>query len=211
MRSFIPEHINCVSHTDYSHWTDAAKFIYDAITATDDILLINDEDSFIVNWKEVEAIANFIKEENIIFCGVPDSGVVTHRNFDWVTANPCFVFFNCKLIKDTIKLFPNFSFDNIGNFKYYQETMIKHKPDFIFGSCNTGNDEPFNGLFHFLAERGNPLYLNATTLGDGLTSEIKGLTNNVIVSLHTWMSRDKSLENVERINKIYEYAKSIKS
>lgn len=205
MRSFIPKEIKCEAHTGYSEFTDAARFLHEMIERNDGVVLICDEDCFITDWNAVTEIAVKMWGGGYSFCGIPDGGVITHRAFSWVTANPFFVFFNCDVIKKEKAKLNRRIIDWHG----YSPEIEIHKPDFVFGAFNHGNQEPFNGLFYWLAKWSTPLYINGTTMGDGIATEVLGLDNQTI-AIHTWYSRDKGEANQMRIAHLYNYALSIK-
>jgi len=201
MRSFIPESVECIAHTAYDDWTGAATFLHDAIDMTDGMLLICDEDAFITQWSAVQWLATHLSHSNFIFCGVPDGATIPHRSWSFISANPSFVIFDCDKIK---KAKGELSWDEIDKFDF-DPSMDRYKPYFLTGNYNHGHGEPFNGLFYWLVTIGVPLYLNGETLGDGLTTAIKGAHGQTIC-YHSWMSRDKSESNQARIQKIYELA-----
>lgn len=199
MRSFIPTQIDCVQHKNYNDWKDASRILHDLIERNTGIILINDEDNFITNWSEVERIATAMEWNNVMFAGVPDGGVLYHRQSMWSSANPFMLFLNCDLINSFKK---NFSREQIDAF-VADEKMEAYKPDFLLGPYNR-HHEPFNGLFYWMLSIGRPLYLKASTLGDNISTEVKGLGGQTI-AYHAWMSRDKN--HAERINKLCSYAK----
>jgi hypothetical protein len=205
MRALIPESIECVPHTAYDDWKDAATFLHDAIEMTSGLLVVCDEDCFITDWEAVYKLAKKVEDEDFLFCGIPDGGDILHRCFSWCAANPSFVIFNTPLIKSWLKNSSRTVIDGRG---YVNYDMEKHKPTFLLGAYNNGNHEPFNGLFYTLVGIGEPLYIHGETLGDGLSTAIKGLDGKTI-AVHTWMSRDKSPENRQRIERAYQYALSI--
>jgi hypothetical protein len=206
MRSFIPSEIQCVAHTAYDDWRDAARFLHDAIGMTEDFLLVCDEDCFIVDWKAVEILARTMENRGLVFCGVPDGGEILHRCFSWCVANPSFVLFNIKAMRSFFDSVPR---DLIDIYRYAPKFEV-YQPNFLLGAFNHGDHEPFNGLYYALLSIGTPLYLRGETLGDGLTTAIKGLDGKTI-ALHSWMSRDKDEKNQARINRVYEYALSLKN
>lgn len=205
MRSFIPSDVTCIKDDGYNEWQDAARFLHDAIENTDGYLLICDEDCYITDWQGVLNIAKAMQEEGAIFSGVPDGGVITHRALSWCTANPFFVMFDCDKIKEHKKNISRTLIDWHG----YTPEIEKYKPDIVVGSFNHGSHEPFNGLFYWLLTVGKPLYLNGLTLGDGISTQVNGV-NNEVVAIHTWYSRDKSESNIMRMKHILSLAEKLK-
>jgi hypothetical protein len=205
MRSFIPESVNVVAHTLYDTSLDSVRFLHDTIEITDDILVIIDEDFFITNWVAVEDICQYVKDNDIIFSGIPDGGEILHRCFSWCTANPFFVIFNCKLINKKKKTLSRSIIDWHG----YNPSIEHYKPDFLTGNFNHGSHEPFNGLFYWLLTIGKPFYIKGATIGDGITTEVKGIGDKII-GYHTWYSRDLGEGNQARIEHIFQLAKKNK-
>lgn len=205
MMKFIPRKVTCIRETGYNEWQDASRFLHDAIEKTKGYLLICDEDCFITEWGAIENIVAEMKKTGAIFSGIPDGGVIVHRCLSWCTANPFFVIFDCDAINLEKKFIDRKSIDWHG----YTPAMEKHKPSIVTGSFNHGSQEPFNGLFYWLLTIGKPLYINGTTLGDGIATQVHGI-NNETIAIHTWYSRDKGEANLARIESFYQMAKRLK-
>lgn len=203
MRSFIPPHINCYAHSGYNRRKDAEVFLHDAIDNTSGMLLILDEDAFITNWDSIIRISSTMLENNISHAGVPDGGLLAHRKHSYLSFNPFFVLFNCDLIK---KAKGNLERALI-NSTVFDANMESLKPGWLNNNYNHDYFEPFDGLFYWLAKVGKPLFLNARTFSDGITTEVID-ENGKDICLHAWYSRRYGYDDEQRkrINLIYELA-----
>lgn len=205
MRSFIPDDIECIAHTAYDHWEDASRFLHDTIERTKGYLLVCDEDCFILKWDGIRKLVGTMNRDALTFCGVPDAGVIPHRCWSRIAVNPSFTIFDCDDINEMKKTISREDIDATT----YLPWMENQAAYFSIGNANEGHGEPFNGLFYWLMEWGTPLYLRGDTLGDGVSTIIKGIDNEDL-AVHSWLSRDKDPKNQARIQKIYELALKLK-
>lgn len=203
MRRFIPENIEAIAHTGYSSWKHASIFLHDAIETTDDILLVLDEDAYIVNWAGVENICQHVKDNQYTHAGVPDGGVIHHRTHSFLNINPFFAVFNCALIKPLKTQVNRKEIDATT----FEPEMERLKPDWITSTYSHDTIEPFAGLFYWLAKVGRPLFLHATTLKDQISTRVKGLQEEPLC-LHSWYSRSYQIDDThtQRIDRIYKAA-----
>lgn len=204
MLKFIPKGIEAVCHTGYNSWKHASTFLHDAIDTTNDILIVLDEDAFIIDWNGVEQLCQFIRQNNYTHAGIPDGGIISHRTHSFLNINPFFAIFNC----DTINpLKSKVSRELIDKSEFEIEMEERLKPDWLTGEFNHDTIEPFSGLFYWLAKIGNPLFLEASTLDDQISTEVKGLHKEGLC-LHSWYSRLYETDDVTkmRIDSIYKIA-----
>lgn len=184
MLEFVPEGVKTERMTNYDDWTDALSFIKDVINKCDGYAVILDEDCFTYNFGRVLDIVSHMEEHGYTHAGMPDRGVSPHRTLMWTTLNPFFNVINCPAIRKCGGL------DTID------------KPHFM----NAPTFEIFDDLYLQMWKVGKPLYLNAATTSDGLTTHLMDHKNNFF-ALHAWMSRDWKRGQRERIMNVYKTAK----
>src|SRR5690242_14320047 len=103
MRSLIPPHIECIEVTGFDHWTDASKYLYHIIDNAKTRWIVNiDIDAFVLNWEEIENLAEHMLIEKYTHCGMSDGGVCPHRNGPSSAMNPFFNIFDTEEIKKII-------------------------------------------------------------------------------------------------------------
>jgi len=184
MKEFIPAGIEVVQMKGYDSWEDALTFIQDVIKNCDGWAVIMDEDCFAYNFKAIEEIVTHMQDYDYTHCGMPDRGVSPHRTLQWTTLNPFFNIINCNAIRDLGGLNPT------------------DKPAFM--TCPTF--EIFDDLYLQMWKVGKPLYLDASTTLDGLTTHLKDHTGEYF-ALHSWLSREWVHGEKTRILKVYNDAK----
>jgi hypothetical protein len=206
MASFIPGSIQGYAYTGYNSWKDASDFIHDAIDSSGDMLLILDEDTFIVNWEKVMELCVYMKENNYTHAGVPDGGLLAHRTHSYITMNPFFVVFNCSILNPIKKKYSRNAIDA----HEFSINMHILKPEWTNDQYQNDSFEPFAGLFYWMAEHGRPLFLNASTMSDGISTKVFGI-NNTVLCLHAWYSRlyDQDCKERNRIDELYVCATNI--
>ncbi|WP_343674785.1 hypothetical protein [Chitinophaga sp.] len=200
MLQFIPADVHKVGHTGYSTWKSAVTFLHDAIDRTEDILVVVDEDAFIVDWYGVEKLCLYLKENNILYAGMPDGGIIEHRFHSYIHINPFFAVFNCAIIKP---LKHNLSRDIIDG-TVFDTAMERFKPSWLHTAFEHDTIEPFAGLFYWLATIGTPLLLKADTMDDGISTVVKGLSDEPLC-YHSWYSRQYMIDEPtqRRIDALY--------
>ena len=149
-----------------------------------------DEDFFIMNENLLDKVIEKMKVNKFAFAGVPDGGVISHRNNSVFNVNPFFNVFNVDLIKTKIK-----SFDNSKQ-SYYANRVEK----------NAKLNEPFAGFLywlHYEFEHANFTDIEST---DGISTVIK--INHEPLGIHSWYSRHYGVDaaQTERIDKCLEWA-----
>jgi hypothetical protein len=184
MLRFIPSSIESIGHTGYNTWKSAVTFLHDAIDRTDDILLVVDEDAFVVDWEGVEQLCRYVKTHNYVYAGMPDGGVIDHRVHSYVHINPFFAVFNCGLIKSLKSGITRQEIDAI----VFEDNMERFKPGWLTTVYNHDTEEPYAGLFYWLASKGEPLLLKAQAMRDGTSTVVRGLDEQPLC-YHSWYSR----------------------
>ena len=184
MKEFIPEGVKLVSMTGYNTWEDALRFLVDVINKCDGFAVIMDEDCFAYRFAAIPAMIEYMKENGYTHAGMSDRGVSPHRTLQQTTLNPFFNIINCPEIVKRGGL---------------------DKPDLCpFSTCPTF--EIFDNLYLQMWKVGKPLYLNASTTSDGLTTHLKDHTGEYF-ALHSWMSREWVHGEKLRIMNVYNTAK----
>lgn len=203
MRKFIPREITAIAHTGYSSWSGASTFLHDAIENTEDMLLVLDEDAYITNWEAVYKLIGLIKQNKYTHSGIPDGGIIAHRRHSFLTINPFFVIFNCELIKEIKKDISRKEIDSTA----FELKMERLKPGWINEEYKHDMEEPFAGLFYWLAKFGIPLFLKGKTLNDKISTEVIGQEDDILC-VHSWYSRSYHWDHEQqaRIDRIYRRA-----
>lgn len=173
MAEFIPVKINIVKCDWFNHWTDAESYLHFIIQQGNGWIINCDNDCFIHDFRLVKKLMTYMVVNSFTHCGMRDAGTSPHRNNDWEVMNPFFNLFNADVIKPMLK-----DVQPVEN-----------------------NIEPYNSFFKHLHHKGNPLYLDAATRSDGITTHLMDYERNYF-ALHSWYSREYDTQK-ERINKVY--------
>jgi len=177
MASFIPEKLDIVKCDWFNHWTDAESYLHFIIQQGSGWIINCDNDCFVHDWPRIERLVNYMKTNKQTHCGMRDAGISPHRNNDHEVMNPFFNIFNANAIKPMLS-----GIQPVEN-----------------------NIEPYNSFFKHLHHHGNPLYLDAATRSDGITTHLQDNEGNYF-ALHSWYSREYSTQK-DRINKVFNDAK----
>lgn len=165
----------------FNHWTDAVSYLSFIIQQGEGWIVNCDNDCFIHNWSEVQALIIYMQENGYTHCGMRDAGVSPHRNNDHEVMNPFFNVFNAPALKPLL------------------DSIVP---------CEN-NIEPYNALFKHFHHAGKPLYLDAATLSDGISTHLMS-HRKTYFALHSWYSREYNSQK-ERIDNVYETAKYYRS
>lgn len=184
MSEFIPEGVAIKKMEGYNHWQDALRFITDVIKDCNGWAVIMDEDCFTYNFDSIKSMIKYMSRYGYTHAGMPDRGVSPHRTLQWTTLNPFFNIINCPAIREAGGLYPV----NVPNFM----------------TCPTF--EIFDNLYLQMWKVGNPLFLDAATTADGLTTHLKDHEGNYF-ALHSWLSREWVHGEKTRILNVYKMAK----
>jgi hypothetical protein len=184
MREFIPPHIPVHAHDGFNHYTCALWYLVHVImTAETPYIVSVDEDCFIYDWEEVEAIVSDMDALEIAIAGMPDAKEYQfgRDNSDKVL-NPFFLIINTAAARKII-----------GRMNVYE---LLSNPD----GCRY--DEPFNALMVAITDSLKTLPISTNTLDDGITTDLG-------FAYHTWYSREYGYDHAhtDRINAVYHKAK----
>lgn len=178
MSSLLPEWAVFRQCDWFNHWTDAQSYLHFIIEQGEGWVINCDNDCFIHG--NLAPLIKHMRDNGYTHCGMRDAGVSPHRNNDAEVMNPFFNIFNTDEIKP---LLPTIS--EVAN-----------------------NIEPYNAFFKHLHMNGRPLYLDASTRSDGITTHLMDHQRNYI-ALHAWYSREWETQK-QRILKVYDDAKHYK-
>lgn len=176
--------------TQFGGFQGALDYLLFILNNFDGWVVNADEDFFLINEDLVDSVISEMKKKGFAYCGVPDGGVIAHRNKSVYNVNPFFNVFNVSAIKAKIK-----SFD-ASKSREYAEYCEK----------NYNIDEPFAGLMYWLNRNftcGNFTQIEST---DGISSVI--IINDKEVGIHSWYSREYGVNpaQTKRIDNCIEYA-----
>lgn len=183
MREFMPGSWECRKCDWFNHWTDAESYLHFIIQQGNGFIINCDNDCFIHDFRKVIAIRDFMQKHGYTHCGMRDAGVSPHRSNHHQVMNPFFNIFNADAIKSMLP----------------QIQPVEN------------NIEPYNAFFIHLHNHGKPLYLDAATRSDGITTHLMDHKRNYF-ALHSWYSRNFSHDELHRnrILNVYNDAKAYK-
>lgn len=177
-----------------------------------------DEDCFLIDYKNIASLIEFMEENNYDYCGVQDGGSISVRIHNPLVSNPFFNLFNVEKIN---KLEKNY-FDT----QYAMDDLIKKYSSFVrFTDKKYEYDlyEKFYYQFFWLLENGmRPYFLEAKEFSQEryfvytpLFRIIPYHNNPTMIcshtgeemALHTWHSRYINHRNIRKhIVNCYNYA-----
>lgn len=176
-----------------------------SILQTDEEWVVNiDEDCFVYDWDMIEQIIIHMRRNNLHYAGMPDGGVCSTRARSWVTMNPFFNIFHVSEIQKGYKKH-NREFIDKCEISY---GVDYHKPNYIKGKFDHSLISPFNGLFNWLYDYYNPLFLDARDHPDGISTELVDPSGGEGFCLHSWYSREYNNDpkQKERIDSLFSEA-----
>jgi len=202
MQSLVPYDV--IKGTDFNHWTDASSYLQWVIEKGDDIAVNIDLDCFVTDWSVVEELVRDFKNGEYTHAGIPDAGHLQGRNnTSWVVQNPFFnIFSSSRVLWHYGRT--NMKWEDISRMGFKME-WYHQRPSFVseYVQCM---HEPFNGIFNWLYEVGNPMWLQGELHKDGISTIIK--YNGKPFALHSWYSREYKCDQVQkkRIDNLYKEA-----
>jgi len=149
-----------------------------------DFIINVDEDAFFTNNEEFELLLNYMNDQKIDVCGIPDGGQCIHRFHNPLTMNPFFNIFSKEFCKKA-SLNKQDVYNSIMTDDLKQKTPKLKNDQFRYDDF-----EPFYKVF-FWAHKNNLkfLYLDSYEFVDEVSTIIKNhLKNDFIV--HTWYARE---------------------
>ena len=164
-------------------------------------LVFIDEDCFITKPESIINMVDFMENEGVHVCGVPDGGVVSARGHNPFYPNLFFVILNLEKIREVYTT-------NIN------KTNIEYKlPNIIKRNYIIDDFEPYYKVFSKLLNNGLKFhYLNAddvrdihTDLVDDKISSLVYDTDGDIFAYHSWYARQFSGLHNKRINNLIKF------
>jgi len=182
----------------YDGWIEAYTFLLDTLSKDQGMIVIMDEDCFVTDEKAIDGIIEYMHARKYHVAGVPDGGVIPHRQNSWSNVNPFF------MIVDTSVIAPMLSQRNHIQLATYFPEIFYNKPDFVTAPFDHNYFEPFAGLLYWLYDNFNVLFLNARQHEDGISTIIID-RDEYPFAVHTWYSREYNVDefHTRRINSIY--------
>jgi len=144
-----------------------------------------DEDCFTIDNNEIQCLLDYMIENNYDYCGMPDGGVTTCR----MTANPLVMnpFFNIFNIRSIQSKFNPLEITRSDFGEDLLDKLPKHLmkcDDFDFKI-----HERYSLVFYWLLRNFKPLWLDANTLEDEITTELLSHRGKPMC-WHTWYARE---------------------
>lgn len=183
--------------------TTADGYIYQCIKTKADIVINYDEDAFLLNKKALLDLIEYVCDNNIACCGMPDGGVAC-RDHNPIVINPFFCIFNL------IEIRKFYNMDEINNFAYedHKEKLMDKFPmelltDYKRVRFDDTTFEPYYPFFLWLASNSQVFYLNSSVHADGLSTILYNHQNEPFI-IHTWYSREygRDTYHTDRINDV---------
>lgn len=167
--------------------TTADGYFYRMLADRDCQWAINiDEDAFVTDGEAILALLRHMQREGIVACGMSDGMLVRPGNP--VVLNPFFNVLNLEAIR------ARFSAAEVRDFCYEarRDSLVAQLPE----QLREGRDmqlgltaeEPFYKFFFWLADCFPPLYLDARTHPDGISTVLFNHEGRRML-LHSWFSR----------------------
>jgi len=197
-----------------TNMSQSGTYLEEAVYKCDTKYAINvDEDAFVFNVDAMLDLVSYMDKHDFGFCGVPDGGVIHHREHNPIAPNPFFNIFNCDLLKNFPPIVvPKEDDDKLKGI--FDPQLIVHEPTTLF---KDGVDWKYDNFqwqyyhlfFNWLLRGIKPLYLDIDIGDDGISTIVKN-HKGVPFLEHTWFARhyyDGFIDGVNhfnRINSIYE-------
>lgn len=162
-----------------------------------------DEDCFVIDNEEIQSLLDYMIKEDYDFCGTPDGGVYSTRNASPVVMNACFNIFNIMKIRN------NLDIDAIIQSEFGEDLLEKTPVHLLRGPYDYSPLEPYYHVFYWLVRNFRPLWLDARTIEDGITTELLSHRGRPFC-WHTWYGREylKNPEQRERIDRVITEARA---
>ena len=198
-------------------FTTADGYLYSCLQTKADFVVNIDEDAFLLNKDALHSLMDYMNENDIAVCGMPDGGVAC-RDHNPFVINPFFSVFNVRQLKRNVNKYQQGGVKmavNMFNYELHKAQMEASFPwslvDRSHADINDDDFEPYYDFFLWLCGTQRTLYLQAETWReDGLSTLLYNQDTQPLV-LHTWYSRayNKDPYHTERINRVIAYAREM--
>lgn len=157
-----------------------------------------DEDCFVTKRDYIADLIGYMDAYQYDYCGMPDGGVQYHRSNSWANMNPFFNIFNMDVIRPVYQQWARRDIDQ------FQYVPAPTPPGLTFPYAHNYN-EPFASFFYWLHAHFRPLYLQASTHRDGISTILHSPLGDVPLVYHAWYSRyyPKDAVHTPRIDALY--------
>lgn len=198
-------------------FTSADGYLYSCLQSKVDFVVNIDEDAFLLNKAALHSLMDYMNENDIAVCGMPDGGVACRGHNPFVI-NPFFSVFNVRLLRQNINKYKwggVKSAVKLFNYEAHKAQMEASFPwqlvDRSYADVDDDHFEPYYAFFLWLCGTQRTLYLRAETWQEDGLSTLLYNQDNVPLVLHTWYSREynKDAYHTERINRVIEYAHTV--
>ena len=154
------------------------------------IIVNADEDFFLTDESLLDGVINQMVANDFAYCGVPDGGVISHRNNSPFNVGTFFNVFNVDLIKTKLA--------NYNPSKVYDYANAVEK--------NAKLNEPTSGFLYWLHLNFKGANFTNIESTDKVSTVIK--INDKPLGIHSWYSREYGVNPIqtERIDKCIEWA-----
>lgn len=178
--------------------TRADEYIYKLLNANVDYVVNIDEDAFICNEKLLMELIDYVIDNKIVNCGMPDGGVVPIRNHNPFVTNP---FFNILHVSEIRK---KLNIDEVDNVKFSNEEYLNILPPLTY-DYKFDDYESYYKIFIWIAINFKTEYLTGITHGDGISTILFDHKKRPLL-YHSWYSRHYNEDefHTKRINSLYE-------
>jgi hypothetical protein len=162
-----------------------------------------DEDCFVIDNEEIQSLLDYMIEEDYDFCGIPDGGVVSIRSASPVVMNAFFNIFNITKIRN------NLDIPALIQSKFGEDLLEKTPVHLLRGPYSYITLERYYHVFYWLVRHFRPLWLDALTMKDGITTELLSHRGKPLC-WHTWYGREylNNPEQRERIDRVITEARA---
>lgn len=208
MRGTLPNNVVASRITNQHGAAGSINYLYDIILKNEYDYVINiDEDMFIYNIDAINSLLEYMIENDIDYCGMPDGGTCIHRKHSPIVVNPFFNIFNAKKIRQYLD---STSFVNTYTYSDSLDSKIPHHILKKGYEWTNDNYEPYYPFFYWLASRDFKCeYLQSYEHTDECSTILKNQIGEEI-GIHTWYSREYGRDpfHTSRIDEAFELASS---
>lgn len=192
-KTFWSEENTFIQCKQFAGYHGALSYLLHLMNDYDGWIVNADEDFFCTNEVLINRVIDHMKLNDFDFAGVPDGGIISHRNNSQTNVNPFFNIFNVGKIKTKIS-----EFDNSKSLEYMREVA----KDGRYHNMN----EPFACFLYWLHLNFKGAHFTDIETTDGVNTIIK--INGKPLGIHSWYSRAYGVDvaQTERIDCCIEWA-----
>lgn len=167
-----------------------------------DWLILADEDVLFTDSNSVFEIIQKMQDEDYIFCGIRDGGVISHRNYNPLVPN---TFFSVVNFKDIKKIWNQK--EMLSNQYLLENEFIWDGDQLPFKFDAKSLYEPYYCFYLWLLRKGKKALFLAAEMpfaDDAISNSVLNLDGNPML-FHTWYARSygKNKKHTERIDNVF--------